>query len=281
MSAQIIRDNTPEDRDDYPNIDYWEKGAQLDEKARRAELAKSVKPSRRRGRGRPNPNENLTFWHFQHSDGRVLDGDEVSAIRRESKKIWRGLCHRYGPIGAPWSTISPDRQLEFYIKIEEKFPILRLCEHHYKAETIAFADYSHWYDKIYPYAGEEDIKPVSYKTTRTGSRKRTRTASPMKTRQSAKKARYVSPVQNDNDDDTSSYVPEESVAGGADTDTDQDQDKDMSGNADSDPGTNADKQDTPPPSILSTRTDGSGTDAPPVRISSSYPHILISSYLTF
>ena len=247
----------------------------MDKKARRAELAKSVKLSRHRGHGRPNRNENLTFWHFQHSDGRVLEGNEVSAICCESKKIWRGLCNRYGPIGAPWSTISLDRQLEFYIKIDEKFPILCLCEHQYKAETIAFADYSHWYDKIYPYAGEEDIKPVSYKTTRTGSRKHTRTASPMKTRQSAKRPWYVSPVQDDNDDNTSSYVPEESVAGGADTNTDHD--KDMSGNADSDPETNTDKQDMPPPSILSTRTDGSGTDAPQVRISSSYPHILISN----
>ena len=91
----------------------------------------------------------------------------------------------------------------------------------------------------------------------------------------------MSLVQDDNDDDTSSYMPEESVAGGSDTNTDQDQDKDMSGNVDSDPETNADKQDMPPPSILSMRTNGSRTDVPPVCISSSYPHILISSYLTF
>ena len=67
------------------------------------------------------------------------------------------------------TTISLDRQLEFYVKIEEKFPILRLCEYHYKAETIAFSDYSHWYDTRFPFNGEEaegseDTKPVSYST---------------------------------------------------------------------------------------------------------------------
>lgn len=54
------------------------------------------------------------------------------------------MCAKYGPIGAPWTTIFSDQQLEFFIKIEHKYPLLHHCNNHYKAESIAFSDYSHW-----------------------------------------------------------------------------------------------------------------------------------------
>ena len=188
----------------------------------------------------------------------MLTNDEVRTIRRESKKIWRALCDRYGPIGAPWSTISPERQLDFYLKIEEKFPILRLCEHHYKAETIAFSDYSHWYDHQFPYNDNdnneehEEAKTVSRKTLRSLSRKRSRTASPVKSRRSAKKARRTSPVQDDDVKGTSSDELEERLA---DADTDEDE-YDENANADSDSETNTsssstNKHGTPPSSVRS------------------------------
>ena len=62
------------------------------------------------------------------------------------------MCKRFGLIEAPWTwtTISPTRQLEFYVKIKAKFPILWLGENHYKADTITFLDYLHWYNKQYP-----------------------------------------------------------------------------------------------------------------------------------
>ena len=60
------------------------------------------------------------------------------------------MCKRFRPFGAPWMTISPTHQLEFYIKIRAKFPILWLGENPYKANMITFSDYLHWYDKQYP-----------------------------------------------------------------------------------------------------------------------------------
>ena len=30
------------------------------------------------------------------------------------------LCDKYGPIGSPWSTVSPKHQLKFYLKIKAK-----------------------------------------------------------------------------------------------------------------------------------------------------------------
>lgn len=48
------------------------------------------------------------------------------------------------------TTISPERQLKLFVKIEHKFPLLCHCDDHYKAESIAFFDYSHWYNKWFP-----------------------------------------------------------------------------------------------------------------------------------
>ena len=113
-----------EDSNLYPHIYFWMKKLHLEERARHAEFARSDKALGRKGRKHNSTNENLSFWHFEHPDGMVLDGNKVRSIRRELKKIWRELCERYGPEEAPWLTISLTCQLKFYIKIEEKFPIL-------------------------------------------------------------------------------------------------------------------------------------------------------------
>ena len=50
----------------------------------------------------------------------------------------------------PWSSISPERQLKFWIKLEREYPLLRLCTHHYKANAVATSDYTHWYKHCFP-----------------------------------------------------------------------------------------------------------------------------------
>jgi hypothetical protein len=135
----------------------------------------------------------------------VLTYEELKSIRKESKKIWRKMCDKHGPIGAPWTTISPNRQQEFFLKIEHKYPLLRLCENHYKAECVSFSDYSHWYDKWFP---DDDDKPEPARL-----RKRSRTASPVKPRKGrrlAKKARRVEVVQDDGDSSGDSSTDESS-----------------------------------------------------------------------
>ena len=263
---EVIEDTTPENPQDYPNITYWRKRAYLDEKNRRQEFSRSGQASGRK-RKRKN-NKNVAFWHFQQADGTVLGPDDVKEIRCESKKIWRGMCERFGPIGAPWTTISPTRQLEFYVKIEAKFPILRLGENHYKADTIAFSDYSHWYDKRYPDDDDDDDdeddeedddededededdpalksapKPKP-KPVRCRKRKRTGTASPVKARRTAKKkARRSKPVQVEEE-------VEEDEDEDADAAADEDEHNDEGANAryDYDADADADSDHDPIPS---------------------------------
>ena len=266
---EVIEDTTPENPKDYPKISYWRKRTYLDEKNRRQEFSKSGQASGRKRKRKTG--KNVSFWHFQHADGTVLDPEDIKEIRRESKKIWRGMCERYGPIGAPWTTISPNRQMEFYVKIEDKFPILRLGENHYKADTIAFSDYSHWYNKRYPDdpddndndnedEDEDDPDPApAPKPVRCRKRKRTRTASPVKARRHVrKKARRAKPVQVEDEDEDEDED--------ADGDVDEDEHGDEGANAQSDADAYSDHDPLPSPRITS-----------PVRRSPRRPIIMSSS----
>jgi hypothetical protein len=181
-TAEVIQDTTPENPDNYPEITYWHKHVQLDKKNRQLEFTKASPGHKSKSKSK---GKNIAFWHFQHRDGTVLDYKEVKSICKDSKKIWRKLCNKYGPIGVPWTTISPDRQLEFYIKIEAKYPLLRLCENHYKAESISFSDYSHWYDKRFPSGDEPAPTRVCKHSHTTKSRKG---PCPVKKAQDLKKA---------------------------------------------------------------------------------------------
>jgi hypothetical protein len=107
VTAKVIQDTAPENPDNYPKITYWRKQVQLDEKNRRLEFAKTKLGSKCKCKSK---GKNIAFWHFQYSNGTVLNYDEVKAIRKDSKKIWRKMCDKHGPIGTPWMTISPDRQ---------------------------------------------------------------------------------------------------------------------------------------------------------------------------
>jgi hypothetical protein len=108
VTAKVIQDTTPKNPDDYPTITYWHKRVQLDKKNRWLEFTKTKPGSKRKCKSK---GKNIAFWHFQYSDSTVLNYDEVKAIRKDSKKIWRKMCNKHGPIGVPWTTISPDQHV--------------------------------------------------------------------------------------------------------------------------------------------------------------------------
>lgn len=118
--------------------------------------------------------ENVAFWFIEDESGTMVDGHVLSDIRSEAKVIWSDMCDvNKGPIGAPWTTVPPKYHQEYWRRIESAFPILRLCENHYKADAIAHADYSHWYGARYP---DSDSKTDKKKCSRTPSPALTRKA---------------------------------------------------------------------------------------------------------
>ncbi|KAF8260471.1 hypothetical protein EI94DRAFT_1706264 [Lactarius quietus] len=148
VQTEELREPTPEEPEGYPDIDYWYKHDQLDERKQQEEFKSNNRATGDSRQGpRPETDDNVAFWHFQHEDGTVLDGEEIRKIRKEAKIQWKLLSDKYGDIGSLWMTVSPTPQLDFCLRMEDKFPLLCLCDDHYKALTIAYADYSHWYLK--------------------------------------------------------------------------------------------------------------------------------------
>ena len=222
-----IQDTVPLDPNDYPAIKYWWKCKHRKEWNRREEFKAGREPRRRGCKPKSEcDDKNVDFWDFQHDDGTKIGGEDLGKVWAETKRIWRMLCDKYRPIGSPWSTVSPKHQLKFYLKIEAKFPLLWLCENHYKAESTAFSNYSHWYNIQYCLNPNPDAKPSR-------PQKRSWTASPTKSRrvQLAKRTRHVQELDQeesgkeldndakaDNDEDKNPNSEAEPDAAGNDND---------------------------------------------------------------
>ncbi|KAF8267181.1 hypothetical protein EI94DRAFT_1701207 [Lactarius quietus] len=127
--TEDLEEPTPsEDRTNYPNIIYWYKHEQLAERRHVNKTGCSMGP-------------------WLPIVGRMKTRQQVRKTRAKAKSQWLALCKKYGDVGLPWTNVSPNYQLEFFVKMEYKFPLLHLCDGHYKTEAVAFADYSHWHSK--------------------------------------------------------------------------------------------------------------------------------------
>ena len=60
------------------------------------------------------------------------------------------MSNKYRSMSLLWSSILPEQQLKFWIKLEHKFPFLCMCAHHYKANMVAMSDYTHWHKQRFP-----------------------------------------------------------------------------------------------------------------------------------
>lgn len=189
-SETAIQDTPPLDREDYPDVKYWRKLEATNAKRKRGEFD-TDKPAQK---GRPPKAEakNVAFRFLQDEDGNELPYEDLEQIRADAKVIWSDLCDANGPIGGPWRKVSPRHQLQFYLRIEAKHSILRLCDNHYKAESIATCDYTHWYG---PWLAHYEAKKVEEARKKaeawklaeeapkiTRSQKRTHSVSPIRAR---------------------------------------------------------------------------------------------------
>ena len=187
---------TPEN---YPAVRFWYKEDMKDERAKRR-----IEDKKNGRRGLLFKRKNVNFWFLQNVDGTPVHNSTVSSLRAEAKLIWSGMCEDYGPMGLLWSSVPVKRRMEFWLKLENKYPLLRLCANHYKANSVASEDYTHWHKTRYP---NRDGALDSGST----SRKRRRAALPVHARKSQRRgsrSRRVSMLRIEDDDEDDEAVEE-------------------------------------------------------------------------
>ena len=76
----------------------------------------------------------------------MVDGHTISRMQHTTKSIWKTIDSST-PMGSPWTSVLAANQQELYQLIKAKYPFLRFCECHYKADAITHEDYLHWYSR--------------------------------------------------------------------------------------------------------------------------------------
>ena len=159
MTMDMPEEPEPLRREDYPQITYWYKHeCQEERKRRKSQKESKQQPSNAlRGPGRAVAGENISFWFLQNVDRTEIDGHTLTELRAVCRDTWATMAKKRGDLGLPWGCVSLMHKLEFCLRVEAKFPLLRFCSNHYKANTIATSDYTHWY-KLYVKHGKGKAK---------------------------------------------------------------------------------------------------------------------------
>ena len=197
--------------DDYPTIKYWYKDQHNEEEERRKKY--DEEHNVRKPKGRANK-ENVRFWFLENEDGMIVPRAIMNRLRAEAKAIWEKMSKKYGSMGLPWSSVLPERQLEFWLRLERKFPLLRLCAHHYKANAVATLDYTHWYKRRFPHPSSTSNSGAGLTASPStgGTRKRRRSSNPAPLRKSTRRRTASRPVEQLPTDDENEEDVEEDEA---------------------------------------------------------------------
>ena len=89
--------------------------------------------------------KNVWVQYVKHADSKIVDGSIATEIRDQARKIWQGLWSQ-GLVPRMWGAATQEVQNAYVHSIEECFIILQYCDNHWKALTIATANYSQWYN---------------------------------------------------------------------------------------------------------------------------------------
>ncbi|KAI0260694.1 hypothetical protein BC834DRAFT_846023 [Gloeopeniophorella convolvens] len=129
---------------DYQSVKYWRKADELTGRKPRNQNEFPTPENTPRGPGQSAEGENVAFWFVEDRNGNMVSSDTVKEFRKFAKDIWMRWV-RAGYMQSPWSTVENKYKNQYYALMEDEFPFLRLCARHYKCDTIAHTDYSHWY----------------------------------------------------------------------------------------------------------------------------------------
>jgi hypothetical protein len=125
------------DREKYPLVKYWYRhewnAAEVNQAARIGA----------QGKTRVALGENVSLKFIEDETGVVIDGFRVTAIRRFARELWAGL-NSIGKAPKTWGKVDAAVAAQYRNEMEQKYPELRLCDNHWKADLIATLGYPSW-----------------------------------------------------------------------------------------------------------------------------------------
>jgi hypothetical protein len=83
--------------------------------------------------------------YVETEDGESVNGDRASEMRQHARHIWDKQVDQ----STSWKLVGMPVKVDFYKKIAEWFPELRLCQSDWKADQIAKEFYLGWYKTKY------------------------------------------------------------------------------------------------------------------------------------
>jgi hypothetical protein len=129
---------------DYPLVKFWERKVWKSVANNRKDTSEVQTKGGSRGGTRSSKGENVMMLYIEDANGMPVDGNIASAIRELARSIWRSLYER-GIAPETWGQATKEVREEYCREMESEYPVLRLCNNHWKANTIATAIYSQWY----------------------------------------------------------------------------------------------------------------------------------------
>jgi hypothetical protein len=98
-----------------------------------------------RGKGRAAEGINVMMLYIESEDGTSVDGDVAAYIRQMARSIWTELADVAGAAAPTWGQVDLQFKREYFRRIAELFPYLKLCHHDWKAHQISTECYSKWF----------------------------------------------------------------------------------------------------------------------------------------
>jgi hypothetical protein len=128
---------------DYPLVKYWEKRVWKGVAGSKKDTSEVQTKNGSRGGTRSSKGENVMMLYIEDADGLPIDGNIAGGMREFARSIWRSLYER-GIAPETWGQATKEVREEYCQEMESEYPVLRLCNNHWKANALATAIYSQW-----------------------------------------------------------------------------------------------------------------------------------------
>jgi hypothetical protein len=139
---------------DYPLIKYWTRQQWKDSENNNKDASDILEvKNKTRGGTRSAKGENVMMLYIEHEDGTPIDGNMAAQVREHARLLWKDLYHR-GKAPEKWTDASRDVRDEYFREMEERWQVLRYCDNHWKANKLATALYSIWYNPYHKKAAK-------------------------------------------------------------------------------------------------------------------------------